>query len=180
MSNKKCAFTGHRPQSLPFGFNEADERCIALKQKLREEIINQIENNGVTHFITGMAIGVDMYAAEIVLGLKSSYEGIVLESAIPCETQAAKWTEEQRDRYFDIASKCDKETLIQHHYTPDCMHKRNRYMVDRSGLCLCYFNHMQGGTAYTVAYAAREGIRLVNLALESSWQGFVESKKKDG
>ena len=59
MNNKKGAFTGHRPQSLPFGFNEADDRCIALKQKLREEIINQIENNGVTHFITGMAIGVD-------------------------------------------------------------------------------------------------------------------------
>ncbi len=65
MKIKKCAFTGHRPQSLPFGFNEEDERCIALKQKLRNEIINQIENNGVTHFITGMAIGVDMYAAEI-------------------------------------------------------------------------------------------------------------------
>ena len=69
MKTKKCAFTGHRPQSLPFGFNEADERCIALKQKLRDEIIRQIEENGVTHFITGMAIGVDMFAAEIVLGL---------------------------------------------------------------------------------------------------------------
>ena len=29
MKVKKCAFTGHRPQSLPFGFNESDERCIA-------------------------------------------------------------------------------------------------------------------------------------------------------
>lgn len=48
MKTKKCAFTGHRPQSLPFGFNEADERCIALKQKLRDEIIRQIEENGVT------------------------------------------------------------------------------------------------------------------------------------
>lgn len=45
MKTKKCAFTGHRPKSLPFGFNEADERCIALKQKLRNEIIRQIEEN---------------------------------------------------------------------------------------------------------------------------------------
>ena len=123
MKVKKCAFTGHRPQSLPFGFNESDERCIALKQTLRAEIIRLIEQEGVTHFISGMALGVDMYAAEIVLGLKSSYEGITLESAIPCESQAEKWTEKQRDRYFEIASKCDKETLIQHHYTSDCMHK---------------------------------------------------------
>lgn len=98
MKTKKCAFTGHRPQSLPFGFNEADERCIALKQKLRDEIIRQIEENGVTHFITGMAIGVDMFAAEIVLGLKSAYNGITLECAIPCETQAEKWSEALRDR----------------------------------------------------------------------------------
>lgn len=106
MKVKKCAFTGHRPQSLPFGFNESDERCIALKQTLRAEIIRLIEQEGVTHFISGMALGVDMYAAEIVLGLKSSYEGITLESAIPCESQAEKWTEKQRDRYFEIASKC--------------------------------------------------------------------------
>ena len=69
---KTCAFTGHRPQNLPFGFNEEDEHCISLKKVLREQIINLIENKGVTHFISGMAIGVDMYAAEIVLGLKAS------------------------------------------------------------------------------------------------------------
>lgn len=157
MNIKKCAFTGHRPQSLPFGFNEADERCIALKQKLREEIINQIENNGVTHFITGMAIGVDMYAAEIVLGLKASYEGIVLESAIPCETQSAKWTEEQRDRYYEIASKCDKETMIQRPYTADCMHKRNRYMVDQADHIIAVWDGRPSGTGKTVQYAQRQG-----------------------
>lgn len=48
MKVKKCAFTGHRPQSLPFGFNESDERCIALKQTLRAEIIRLIEQEGVT------------------------------------------------------------------------------------------------------------------------------------
>ena len=137
---KTCAFTGHRPQNLPFGFNEEDERCIDLKKTLREQIINLIENEGVTHFISGMAIGVDMYAAEIVLGLKASYPGITLESAIPCESQAAKWSEALRDRYFDIASKCDKETLIQTHYSPDCMDKRNRYMVDHADVLIAVWD----------------------------------------
>ena len=171
MKVKKCAFTGHRPQSLPFGFNEADERCIALKQLLREEIIRLIEDEGVTYFITGMAIGVDMYAAEIVLGLKSSYAGLILESAIPCETQAAKWTEEQRDRYFDIAAQCDKETLIQNQYTPDCMQKRNRYMVDQADCVIAVWDGRPSGTGKTVQYAQRQGkpIRIINpktLAVE--------------
>ena len=152
MKTKKCAFTGHRPQSLPFGFNEADERCIALKQKLRDEIIRQIEENGVTHFITGMAIGVDMFAAEIVLGLKSAYNGITLECAIPCETQAEKWSEALRDRYFDIASKCDKETLLQQRYTPDCMHKRNRYMVDQADYIIAVWNGKLNCTPFVRRY----------------------------
>lgn len=154
---KTCAFTGHRPQNLPFGFNEEDERCINVKKVLREQIINLIENEGITHFISGMAIGVDMYAAEIVLGLKASYLGITLESAIPCESQSAKWSEVLRDRYFDIASKCDKETLIQTHYSPDCMDKRNRYMVDHADVLIAVWDESPSGTGKTVRYAHQQG-----------------------
>ena len=163
MENKICAFTGHRPQSLPFGFNEADERCIALKGMLREEIIKLIEKDGVSHFITGMALGVDMYAAEIVLDLKAAYSGITLESAIPCETQAVNWTVQQRERYFDIASKCDKETLIQNHYTADCMQKRNRYMVDQADYIIAVWDGRPSGTGNTVKYAKKQGKPIIAI-----------------
>ena len=118
---KTCAFTGHRPQHLPFGMNENDDRCVKLKEALKEQIINLIEAEDVTHFITGMALGVDLYAAEIVLDLKARYPNITLESAIPCETQAVKWSMAQRERYYDIAAQCDKETMLQSHYSPDCI-----------------------------------------------------------
>lgn len=153
MKVKTCAFTGHRPQKLPFGLNEEDARCAALKEELRKQIINLIEDENVTHFISGMALGVDLMAAEIVLDLKVSYPGITLESAIPCETQAVKWTVSQRERYYDIAAQCDKETLLQSHYTPDCMDKRNRYMVDYADFILAVWNGKPCGTGRTVTYA---------------------------
>lgn len=108
---KTCAFTGHRPQHLPFGMNENDERCTDLKETLKEQIINLIEKEDVTHFITGMALGIDLYAAEIVLDLKARYPEITLESAISCETQAVKWSMAQRERYYDIAAQCDKKIM---------------------------------------------------------------------
>lgn len=108
---KTYVFTGHRPQHLPFGMNEDDARCVRLKEILKEEIINLIEAENVTHFITGMALGVDLYAAEIVLDLKARYPSITLESAIPCETQAVKWSIAQRERYYNIAAQCDKKTM---------------------------------------------------------------------
>lgn len=157
MKGRTCAFTGHRPQSLPFRFNEEDPRCIALKKELESRIERLICEEGVTHFISGMALGVDMYAAEIVLALKRRYPEITLEAAIPCETQAAKWPEHLRDRYFDIATKCDKETMLQTHYTPDCMKKRNQYMVDRADILLAVWNGRASGTGQTVMYAREKG-----------------------
>ena len=155
---KKCAFTGHRSQRLPFGFNESDERCVCLKQKLREEIIRLVDEQDVCHFITGMAIGVDMFAAEIVLELKANrYPGIRLECAIPFEGQANRWAEKQRDRYFDIASKCDQETLIQRRYSSDCFDKRNRYMVDQADYLIAVWDGRPSGTGKTVQYARQLG-----------------------
>ena len=108
---KICAFTGHRPKGL--GYPESAGRCAALKEKLRSLIIRMIEEEGVTHFISGMAQGVDMYAAEIVLELKKHYPQITLECAIPYERQAVRWPEALRNRYFSIAERCDKETMLQ-------------------------------------------------------------------
>ena len=136
---RTCAFTGHRPQNLPFRFNENDDRCIALKQKLRDCIVQLIEQEGVRHFISGMAIGVDMYAAEIVLELKAEYPFITLEAAIPCETQAAKWSEPLRDRYYKIAELCDHETMLQKQYTSDIL--------------LAVWDGTSSGTGSTVRYA---------------------------
>ena len=164
---KTCAFTGHRPQHLPFGMNENDERCTDLKETLKEQIINLIETEDVTHFITGMALGIDLYAAELVLDLKARYPSITLESAIPCETQAVKWLAAQRERYYDIAAQCDKETMLQCHYSPDCMDKRNRYMVDHADYILAVWNGCPSGTGNIVRYAYKKGKSIIVINPDS-------------
>ena len=158
---KSCAFTGHRPQNLPFGFREDDERCIALKETLKEQIVHLITDENVTHFISGMAMGVDMYAAEIVLNLKNTYPGITLESAIPCETQATKWNAAMRERYYEIAAQCDKETMLQTKYTPDCMEKRNRYMVDHADYIIAVWDGKPSSTGNTVKYAQKQEKKII-------------------
>ena len=137
------AFTGHRPKGL--GYPESDERCTALKQCIHSLIVRMIEEEGVTHFISGMAQGVDLYAAEIVLELKEQYPQITLECAIPYERQAVRWPAALRERYFSIASRCDKETMLQRQYTRDCMKKRNQYMVDCADVVLAVWYAKEKG-----------------------------------
>ena len=33
-----CSFSGHRPEKLPWGDNERDERCLALKDAIRQMV----------------------------------------------------------------------------------------------------------------------------------------------
>ncbi|MFR9253761.1 MAG: SLOG family protein [Oscillospiraceae bacterium] len=82
---------------------------------------------------------------------------MTLESAIPCETQAIKWSVASRERYYNIAAKCDKETMLQREYTSDCMDKRNRYMVDHADYILAVWNGCPSGTGNTVRYAHKKG-----------------------
>lgn len=80
-----ACFTGHRPEKLPWGYNEADMRCFVLKAELSKMIL-QAYGCGYTHFIAGGALGADMYAAEAVLELKRTHTDITLELALPFPT----------------------------------------------------------------------------------------------
>ena len=160
-----CAFTGHRPGKLPWGEDESDLRCIALKAKLRAAAESAI-HEGMEHFICGMAEGCDLYFAETVLALKSTYPHITLEAAIPCPSQADGWGEAQKSRYRDILARCDYETMVQQSYTPGCMQRRNRYMVDHASLLIAVNDGARGGTRSTIEYAFKRGVNVLDIPLD--------------
>ena len=158
-----CCFTGHRPDKLPWRKNEGDPRCLVLKTKLAEEVETAYQK-GYRHFICGMALGWDIYFCEAVLALRGRREDVTVEAAIPCEEQAARWQEQDRQRYFALVEQCNYETMVQHRYSHGCMQRRDRYMVDRSGLLIAAYDGMTlGGTMYTLTYAMRQGLETVVL-----------------
>ena len=159
-----CAFTGHRPSSFHFGYDEQHADCVKLKLIMASQIAALIDN-GVKTFLTGMALGTDIWGAEIVLALKEQRPDLRLIAVLPCETQANKWSVEQRERYFNILPKCDDVVYISRHYTKDCMYRRNRWLIDHSSFVLAVYNGTpKGGTAYTVnyAYAKKRAVILIH------------------
>ena len=86
---KRCAFTGYRPQKMPFGFNESDPRCIVFKRRVNETI-QALYDMGYRHFISGGALGMDMFAAEAVLELRAQHPDMILEMVSPFDDQAAR------------------------------------------------------------------------------------------
>lgn len=161
---ESCCFTGHRPGKLPWGYNEEDPRCLALKRRMADAVAAAYEQ-GYRHFLCGMAQGCDLYFCECVLALREEHPDVTVEAAIPCPTQADAWPAAQRERYGRLVSSCDFETLVSARYTPSCMQRRDRYMVDHASLLIAAFDGTAGGTRYTVEYAMRRGISVVDLAI---------------
>lgn len=171
MSEKVCACIENESQRLSFRFDETDERCARLKALLQKNIEDLILNKGVTRFISGMGLGAETCFAEIVLELRDEkYPEITLEAAIPYETQAEHRTETQRDRYYSVLSCCDKETMLQTHYTDDCMQRRNIYMTDKCDYLIAVCGS-SGAIGSAAAYAAEKGKKVIQIdpqALENS------------
>lgn len=159
-----CCFTGHRPSKLPWGEDETDPRCLALKDAIRREL-EKAYDRGYRHFICGMARGCDLYFCEAAHTLRDNRPGVTVEAAIPCETQADSWPQPDRERYERLVGLCDFETVVQREYDRGCMLRRNRYMVDRSGLLIAALDGGKGGALYTASYALKHGVEVVVIDL---------------
>jgi len=136
---------------------------MELVKKL-EETITTLYRQGVCYYGAGGALGFDTISAQAVLRLRERCPAIKLILVLPCVSQADRWPPEDRAVYRDILEQADKVVYTSREYTRDCMFKRNRHLVDNSGTCICYLTKGTGGTAYTVDYARKQGLRIINLA----------------
>ncbi len=159
-----CCFTGHRENKLPWGSNENDPRCLELKTNIAKAVCSAYEE-GIRHFIVGMANGCDLYFAEAVLHLRSVHPDITLEAAVPCATQADNWRKDLRARYQSILLSCDTRTLVSEAYDRGCFMKRNRYMADHSRMLIAASNGQPGGAENTIRYAKSKGLEIVRIPL---------------
>lgn len=154
-----CCFTGHRPEKLPWVTNEQDPLCLNLLARL-EASLERAYEAGKRHFICGMARGSDMLFFEAVMKLRSSRCGVRIEAAVPCPTQSRAWPRAGKERYMKLLAQSDMISVVSAKYDYDCMHRRNRYMVQNSSMLIAVFDGSPGGTSRTVAYAADRGLEI--------------------
>lgn len=153
MINRTCCFTGHRKIPL--------DQLESVTQRLRDAVIASIKD-GYLYFGAGGALGFDTLAAQTVLELKKDYPNIKLILVLPCKTQTRGWEQEDIEEYDRIIGAADKVVYTSQNYYRGCMQNRNRHLVDFSSLCICYLNKSTGGTAYTVDYAKKNKLTIIN------------------
>jgi len=148
---RRACFTGHRPEKLHI--NEEAVRTI-----LANAVDTAIANGFVT-FISGMARGVDIWAAEIVLDRKMNNPDIRLICALPYPDFERNWRDSWQQRYKEIIARADWVKTICPAFSMASYQRRNEWMVDHSALVIAIYNGTLGGTRNTLDYAERHGVK---------------------
>ena len=150
-----CCFSGHRALTP----QEMEKAALKITELLPGFIAE-----GITHFYAGGALGFDLAASVTVVNHKQTYPGIKLPLALPCRNHMVRWRRIDAELFRRVISRADEVVYVSEEYSRGCMQLRNRYMVDRSSVCICWLAAESGGTFNTVSYAKKQGIKVLNLS----------------
>jgi hypothetical protein len=173
--NTVVCFSGHRYYAAT---PEDEARLFAAVDEARAD--------GWRVFISGMAPGFDLAAAETVVRLRKSSD-IKLIAAVPFPGQPRDYSSADLARYEGLLAAADEVCVLSERYSRGCYYRRDEWMVDRSGRIICWYNpsgrarasdesgasdtpkvpgravRIGNGTRYTVRHAVKSGLEVVNL-----------------
>ena len=132
MQTKFCTISGIDLNKTTFGFDEKHHDCISLKLMLLRKI-SELNSIGITDFICNCEIGIPLWAAETILFLKNQ-QSIHLNLTVTYENQAMRWTDEWRERYYNIHARADSVIMLETKFTDICYQECDRFMVDNSDM----------------------------------------------
>lgn len=149
-----CCFSGHR-----------DINATPLMMRALADRIYAAYACGYRNFCTGGARGFDMLAAEVVTALKQDkLRDIRSVLLLPYPGHQETWSGEQKEACDYILRQADEIIYTSSFYYEGCMQTRDRALVDVSSRCIAYLTEYQSGTAYTVAYAQKNGLEVYDIA----------------
>lgn len=145
------AFTGHRTYRA-----EVNDEL----RRLLEELYSQ----GYRTFLSGMACGFDVAAAEAVIELRERCPDVELVAVVPFVGFRNMFRGEDLARYDAVMDAADRQIVVSDMRGAIGYHKRNDFLVDNASYIVAWWNHLpKGGTFYTVTRARRQHKPVNNL-----------------
>ena len=157
-SKGSACFTGHRKMKDDEG---------AISDKLYSLLERLYDEESISDFYAGGAVGFDTVAAKCVLRLKDNRRFVRLHLILSCsnEEQTKNWTALQKKEFNEILQRADSVEYTSEHYYKGCMSRRNKRLVEcAEDCCICYYDStVKSGTAQTVELARKKGLKIYDL-----------------
>lgn len=156
------AFTGHRPDKL------RRYREDAVRAALDDAVSRIVGRHPGALFLSGMALGVDQVAAELVIRARDGGLPCLLAAIVPFQGQDSRWPARDQERYRSLLARADQVVVLGQapaswRQARDMLLARNRWMVRAADLLLAVWDGSPGGTAHTVREAVRAGVTVARF-----------------
>ena len=143
-------FTGHRTYD-------------GSRNEQLAEAVRELYGRGYRTFLSGMAVGFDLAAAEVVLTLRAELADLRLVAVVPFVGTEERFSSRDAMRFRTVLATANEVVELAQCYTPDTYHRRNDFLVDNSSAIIAYFDGSKGGTAYTVRRATKNRLQVINI-----------------
>jgi uncharacterized phage-like protein YoqJ len=163
------AVCGHRPVKLG-GYRVPNPIYTAVREGLRQKFLEL----SPSIVLSGMALGVDQWAAEICIE-----EGIPFDAIIPFDGFESRWPYPSKQQYHYLLGHArDRHIVTQtREYRSGLLQIRNRWLVNHSERLVAVWNGSSGGTSNCVSYAQTRGKPITRLDLPSDvWAAAAASE----
>ena len=145
-----------------FGHREIDNP-LEVEEQLYDIVLHLLESKEYVEFLVGRNGEFDQLVSSTVRRVKRNYrdDNSALVLVLPYLSAEYEKNEEAFQEYYDEVEICQSSSVA--HFKA-AMQLRNREMVDRSDLVVCYIEHNSGGAFQTVQYAKKKNKEIVNLS----------------
>lgn len=138
------AFTGHRPNKLG-GYKLPNPTYIYVCQQI-DKTLKELKPEKI---ISGMALGIDQWAANIAYKL-----GIPFIAAVPFLGQEGAWPAQSQQTYNKLIKLASEVVIVcEGGYEASKMQRRNEWMTDRCDILIAVWDKTPGGTGNCINYA---------------------------
>ena len=147
------AFFGHRYIDNP----------LKVEELLEEQIRKLINEKEYVDFIVGRNGEFDQCVSSTVLRVRKNHrdDNSALVLVLPYPTAEYLNNEDYFHEYYTDIEISNAASVA---HPKSAIQIRNREMVDRADLIICYIEHEKGGAWQTVKYAIEQGKTVINLA----------------
>lgn len=146
---KVLSISGYKAHEIGV-FKNSDPAITIIKKAIRQEIVAKLDE-GLEWVIISGQLGVELWAAEVVLELKEEFPSLQLAILTAFEQHEEKWNEANQELYQSIAMEADfVEAISKSPYTnPQQLKNKNYFHIKKSdGLLMVYDEEKEGSPKY--------------------------------
>ncbi|TSB47006.1 DUF1273 domain-containing protein [Alkalicoccobacillus porphyridii] len=143
---RSVLITGYKPHELGV-FDKEHPGIKYIKKAIEYRLIPLIEE-GTEWFVISGQLGVELWAAEVVLELKSTYSHIKLAVLPPFLNQEDQWKEASQQQYRLALEQADlvKPITNRVYESPAQLRQKNDFLITKSDALLVLYDEDHPGT----------------------------------